>query len=99
MRRPYEFPFRVRPALRLRQIEAALRSTRVIVPVPSRPTLIGLIEDGTLEGFKLPQANKRSQAWLVYEDSFHEWVRSFSPDAYEPLPAAPAAAQGLRRAA
>lgn len=86
MAKVYEFPFKVRPAMRLREIEAALKSTRVIVPVPSRPTLIGLIEDGTLEGFKFSQANKKSQSWLVYEDSFHRWVMSFQPEAYLPLP-------------
>ena len=86
MPRPYSFPFKVRPALRLREIEAALRSSRVIIPVPSRPTLIGLIEAGTLEGFKLTQVQKKSQSWLVYEDSFHKWVKSFQPEAYAPVP-------------
>jgi len=89
LRKVYQFPFAVRPAMRLREIEAALRSSRVIVPVPSRPTLISLIEDGTLEGFKLPQANKKSQSWHVYEDSFHQWVKSFQPEAYAPVSPSP----------
>lgn len=81
--RPYEFGFEVRPALRLREIELILRRTRVITPVPSRPTLIGLIEQGTLDGRKL------SHGWIVYEDSFKAWVRSFQPEAYEPVAASP----------
>ncbi|MET0646988.1 MAG: hypothetical protein ABW208_10235 [Pyrinomonadaceae bacterium] len=103
MPKVYQFPFVVRPAMRLREIEAALKATRVIVPVPSRPTLIKLIEEGTLQGFKLPQANSCSQSWHVYEDSFHAWVRSFQPEAYEPVAPSPAhnphAARPLRRVA
>jgi hypothetical protein len=96
----YTFPFVVRPAMRLREIEAALKTTRVIVPVPSRPTLIKLIEEGTLDGFKLPQKNKQSQSWLVYEDSFHEWVKSFQPAAYAPVGSSPAGqTQTFRKAA
>ena len=90
MAKLYVFPFTVRPAMRLREIEAALKSTRVIVPVPSRPTLIKLIEDGTLAGFKLPQANGRAQSWHVYEDSFHAWVQSFQPATWQPVSPSPA---------
>lgn len=78
--RDYDFGFTVSPMLRLSEIEAILKRTRVIVPVPSRPTLIGLIEQGTLVGRKL------SHGWLVTEVSFKEWVRSFQPAAYEPIP-------------
>ncbi|MET0646395.1 MAG: hypothetical protein ABW208_07215 [Pyrinomonadaceae bacterium] len=81
--RTYDFGFTVRPALRLREIELILRRTRVITPVPSRPTLIGLIECGKLEGRKL------SHGWMVYEDSFKKWVKSFQPEAYESYPPPP----------
>ncbi len=80
MRLTYDFGFEVRPALRLKEIELILRRTRVITPVPSRPTLIGLIESGTLEGRKL------SHGWVVYEDSFKAWVKSLQPEAYAPIP-------------
>lgn len=83
MRKPYEFGFDVRPALRLREIEMILRRTRVITPVPSRPTLIGMIESGTLEGRKL------SHGWIVYEDSFKQWVKSLQPEAYALIPPPP----------
>lgn len=75
----YDFGFTVRPALRLREIELILRRTRVITPVPSRPTLIGLIESGKLEGRKL------SHGWMVYEDSFKDWVKSLQPEEYAPI--------------
>lgn len=80
MRRTYDFGFPVRPAMRLREIETILKQTRVISPVPSRPTLIKLLEAGTLEGRKM------ARVWLVYEDSFHQWVRSFQPESWEPVP-------------
>jgi hypothetical protein len=83
LRNVYDFGFKVRPALRLREIELILRRTRVITPVPSRPTLIGLIECGKLEGRKL------SHGWMVYEDSFKEWVRSFQPDGYDTIAPSP----------
>jgi excisionase family DNA binding protein len=79
MRRHYDFGFPVQPALRLREIETILKQTRVVVPVPSRPTLIMLIETGILEGYKM------GRAWLVYETSFHKWVRSFQPEAWKKI--------------
>ncbi|MEO6392851.1 MAG: hypothetical protein ABIP75_13470 [Pyrinomonadaceae bacterium] len=69
MPRPYEFGFSIRPILRLNYVEKILRATRVVVPIPSRPTLIGWLEEGVWEGKKL------DYGWVVYEDSFHEWVR------------------------
>jgi hypothetical protein len=79
MQRNYDFGFTVRPALRLAQIELILKATRVVSPVPSRVTLIKLIDDGTLEGRMV------GRVWVVYEDSFHKWVRSFQPDSWEPV--------------
>jgi hypothetical protein len=78
--RHYDFGFTVRPAIRLREIETILKKTRVIVPVPSRPTLIGLIECGKLDGRKV------EGGWLVYEDTFKAWVKSFQPEAYAQIP-------------
>ena len=76
-RKTYDFGFQVRPAMRLREIEIILRQTRVLTPVPSRPTLIALIDSGTLE------AKKMSNVWMVYVDSFHAWVKSFQPEGWE----------------
>ncbi|HZT60987.1 MAG TPA: hypothetical protein VFA21_20450 [Pyrinomonadaceae bacterium] len=75
----YDFGFEVRPALSLSYIEEVLKHARVITPVPSRPSLIALIDEGILEGIKT------KQGWVVYEDSFHEWVKSFQRDAYKKI--------------
>ncbi len=80
-RSAYDFGFEVRPCLRLREIELILQRARVVSPVPSRPTLIAMIEDGRLEGRRL------SHGWVVYEDSFKAWVKSLQPEAYELRPA------------
>lgn len=76
----YCFGFTVRPVLRLTEIEQILKATRVITPVPSRHTLIAMIDDGSLEGRKL------SCGWVVYEDTFKRWVKSLQPEAYELFP-------------
>jgi len=70
----YQFGFTHRPALRLSRIEEILKQTRIIEPVPSRPTLIKLIEAGTLNGHKV------GNAYLVDEESFHAWVKSVHPE-------------------
>ncbi len=62
-----------RPKLRLSEIERLIRKHRIIVPVPSRRTLISLCEDGTLEA--APRASSHN-SWLVYEDSFLAWVKN-----------------------
>lgn len=73
----YEFGFAHRPVLRLYRIEEILRETRVIDPVPSRQTLIKLIDSGVLLGKKV------GNRYLVDEHSFKEWVKSLHPHAYE----------------
>jgi hypothetical protein len=69
----YDFGFPIRPTLRLCEIEEILRRTRAVVPVPTRPTLIKLIEDGTLQGL-MPSHSQFG--YVVYEDSFKAWVRN-----------------------
>ncbi|HMT06706.1 MAG TPA: hypothetical protein PKA82_01795 [Pyrinomonadaceae bacterium] len=64
-----------RTKLRLSEIERHLRVHRVIIPTPSRSTLIALCEDGTLEATRRITIRKtRRPHWLVYEDSFLRWV-------------------------
>ena len=71
----YEFGFAPRPILRLSHIERIIRRYRLIVPAPSRPKLIALIEEGKLEG-------KRTEyGWVVFEDSFQAWVRGLQAGA------------------
>jgi len=66
----YDFGAPVQVRLRLKEVEEILRRTRVLVPVPSRPTLIGLCEEGILDGEK-----SASFGWIVTEESFKAWVR------------------------
>ena len=74
MPQKFNFGFQTHRCLRLSRVEEILRD--IIDPVPSRDTLVGLIEDGTLEGTKL------SCGWVVYEYSFRQWVRSFQPQVH-----------------
>jgi hypothetical protein len=64
---------RVRPKLRLSEIERLIKHHRVVVPPLSRSALVNLCEDGTFE-----TAGRRPTklGWLVFEDSFWAWVRS-----------------------
>ena len=73
----FNFGFQIEPALRLSEVEKILRITRAIIPEPSRVNLISLIESGVLKG-KLT-----SYGWIVYEDSFKEWVKSSQPEKEE----------------
>ena len=63
----YKFDFKIRPALRLGEVERQLDG--IIVPTPSRPTLIKLVKSGILEG------KKTRFGYIVYQDSFHSWLK------------------------
>ena len=75
----YDFGYVTRPSLRLSRIEEILRQSKIIDPPPSRQTLVNLILDGTLKG------KKTKLGFIVYEDSFRAWIRSFQPEAFEEL--------------
>lgn len=62
-----------RTKLKLSEVERLIRQHRIIVPCPSRGTLIGMCEDGT---FATVGNASTTLGWLVYEDSFLEWARS-----------------------
>ena len=67
----YDFGFAIRPSMRLAHVEEILTKTRVIFPIPSRRYLIQLIEEGRLDG-------KRTDfGYVVYEDSFKNWIAQF----------------------
>ncbi len=62
---------RVRTKLRLGEVERLIRKHRIVVPPPSRTTLIEMCEDGTFE----TAGNSPTRiGWLVYEDSFWRWA-------------------------
>lgn len=73
MRKTFDFGFKLEPCLRLQRVEEILREQRIFDPIPSRNTLIKLIEDGTLDGLLT------SVGYVVYESSFIAWVKSFQP--------------------
>lgn len=66
----FRFDFAPKPMLRLSEIEEILRQQNVMRTPPSRNTLIEMCEDGTLAG------TKSRFGWLVFEDSFEDWVYS-----------------------
>ncbi len=68
-----------RTKLRLSEIERILRTERIIVPVPSRSTLIEMCEEGTFKTAPR-ELKKRKMQWLVYEDSFLEWIASMDDE-------------------
>jgi hypothetical protein len=69
-RQPFIFED-VDPLLKLSEVEKVLRASRIFYTVPSRPTLIGYCEDGTLESLFW-----RGQH-LVYESSLRKFIESF----------------------
>ena len=62
---------KIRPKLRLGEIERLIKKHRIIVPPLSRQTLIRMCEEGIFE--TAGNAAGRS-GWLVFEDSFLKWV-------------------------
>jgi hypothetical protein len=64
---------KIRAKLRLSEIERLIKKHRIIVPPISRPTLVGFCEDGT---FETAGTRPTKLGWLVYEDSFWNWVKS-----------------------
>ena len=64
-----------RPILRLSEIERLIRKHRIIVPPPSRRSLMRLCEDGE---FETVGDKPKTIGWLVYEDSFLKWVKSLN---------------------
>lgn len=65
------FGIHIRPKLRLSQVEDLIKKHRIIVPCPSRQTLIRMCEEGI---FDTPTRTPGLSGWLVYEDSFWNWA-------------------------
>lgn len=68
--RELPFGFTPRPRILLSEVERLITKYRILVPCPSRQTLIRMCEDGT---FETPGGPSRS-GWMVYEDSFWRWA-------------------------
>ncbi|MBK8810691.1 MAG: hypothetical protein IPN69_08155 [Acidobacteria bacterium] len=74
MRFNYQLPLiDTDPLIKLGEVETIL--SRVFRPVPSRPTLIAWIEDGTLEGKKIG----RGDNWYVYQSSLNGFIIASQP--------------------
>jgi len=66
-----------RPILRLAEIDRLIRKHRIIVPPPTRRALTAMCEDGT---FDTAGNAPTKMGWLVFEDSFVNWVKSLNND-------------------
>lgn len=58
------------PLLKLGEVERVLAKI-FLGCVPSRPTLVGMIEDGTLDGVRLG----RGGYWYIYKSSLDNYIR------------------------
>lgn len=62
-----------RPKLRLTEVERLIKRHRIIVPPLSRRTLTNMCEQGI---FETAGVGPSRLGWLVFEDSFWNWVKS-----------------------
>ncbi len=70
--------FQPRTKLKLSEVEILIRKYRLIVPCPSRQTLIGMCENGTFESVGKDNDGRpkpTSLGWLIFEDSFVRWAQ------------------------
>ena len=68
----------LRPKIRLAEIERLIRKHRIIIPPLSRATLLRMCDNGT---FETAGQSPQKGGWLVYEDSFLQWVQGLDGDA------------------
>ena len=59
-----------RPKLRLTEVERLIRIHRIVIPPLSTRHLREMCEAGTFQ-----TAPRTGREWLVYEDSFLDWVK------------------------
>lgn len=71
----FDFGFPIRRTLRLCEIEEIMQHSMIIKPPPSRSYYLNKLEDGTLEG------HRTEFGWVVYEDSFRNWVKNLQQKA------------------
>lgn len=65
------FGVQIRPRLRLSEVEDLIKKHRIVVPCPSRQTLIRMCEEGI---FDTPTRTPGLSGWMVFEDSFWAWA-------------------------
>jgi|GEM_PF-1565715 len=71
------FDIKPRTKLRLSEVERLIKIHRIIIPPLSRATLVNMCEDGT---FETAGSGPTSVGWLVFEESFKEWVARLDGD-------------------
>ena len=69
---------KIRPKLRLGEVERLIKAHRIIVPPPTRHTLIKMCEEGIFETLGNVPTNV---GWLVFEDSFLKWAEKMNGEA------------------
>lgn len=78
----YQMPLlAIDPLIKLGEVERIL--SEVFRPAPSRPTIIGWIEEGTLEGRQVGVGNN----WFVYESSLSKLIRESQSPSQQKLAA------------
>lgn len=63
----------VDPLIKLGEVERIL--AKIFFPAPSRPTIVGWIEEGTLDGKQIG----RGDNWFVYQSSLDDFIRQSQP--------------------
>ena len=71
----------IRSTLRLSEVERLIKKHRIIVPAPSRKGLRAMCEQGA---FQTVSDQPSRLGWLVYEDSFWEWVKEMNEGRWPP---------------
>jgi hypothetical protein len=62
---------KIRPKIRLGEVERLIRKHRIIIPPITRNTLIKMCEEGI---FETAGTEPSRHGWLVFEDSFWKWA-------------------------
>lgn len=62
---------KIRPKIRLGEVERLIRKHRIIIPPITRNTLIKMCEEGIFETAGMEPSR---HGWLVFEDSFWKWA-------------------------
>ncbi|MEO8649177.1 MAG: hypothetical protein ABI539_08430 [Acidobacteriota bacterium] len=82
MRNAYQLPLLdFDPLIKLVVVESMLG--KIFRPAPSRPTIVGWIEEGLLEGRQFG----RGDNWFVYQSSLDDFIRASQADRQQKLAA------------
>jgi hypothetical protein len=78
----YQMPLlNIDPLIKVGEVERIL--AKIFRPVPSRPTIVAWIEEGTLEGRQIG----RGDNWFVYQSSLDKLIRESQTPSQQKLAA------------